>query len=612
LSALPKFLYVKAPKFKADQACNRLNIKRNNYEKLNSAKRINMDIFTMRIKTLASPLLSEKTIIAFIVSLSTLFCTSTYANKLEESPSDSGVKASIVDPKEKPGKAIFRKYGIADDLPKLALNSLLLGEHIVEHVKRSVQIDQQISNSEVFLIQNTDDEGNIDLRMKYNPSKLAGEEDIIEHIHTNTRTEYRLRKYLQSYDDGSVKAVELENGHVEITFNYSKYGLPQDIAYFRYMSVKIDVKDGQPLTMELTNSRPFNYENNNIHSYSQKILFTTLPSGKVLIDTKSVELKGETKKNKPFKLTHIITPVAYFDDDEIEVLDQDLLLEASDPRMREEGIKVDRVFPLMGDMVRRQGIDIPQPYGISISYRKQEMDFGFTNFNILGLNLDELFDPYKSVGTVTAESLAIRGDVYILPFWNVYGLLGKIKVDANVKANYTGAGGELIKDKLNNKLDGLGDVFCKEVAVVCNSGDLNVPLELHYDLAGIGTTLAIGYREFFASLTGTYALTRLEGNSEWGDGVLTIQPMLGYQLVDYRTQFFIGAEYQGLSGSMTGVIDSVEVNGEKFTFDVGVDLNKWAYLVGVNKEFGKNYNVTLLFNKGETRTAGTINLGYRF
>lgn len=510
------------------------------------------------------------------------------------------------------GKAIFTKYGIADDIAKLGLSSLVQGEHLVEYTKRHVQVGDKISDSEAFLVQDTDEKGNIDLRIKYNPAKISEDEDVIEHIENNTRIEYRLRDYVQSYDAKSVTATELANGHVEISFNYSKYGLPQDIAYFRFMHVTIDVKDGQPLAMEITNSQPFTYDKYNIHHYLQKITFNTLASGKVLIENKNIQMNGETKKNKPFELTTEIVPIAYYEGEEITVLNEDLLLEASDPRMRESRVKLDGIFPLMGDMVRRQGIDIPLPYGVSVSYRKQDMDVGFNDFNVMGLHLNDFFDPKGSVGTVNAESVAIRGDLNILPFWNVYGVMGKVMVDANVNAEYTGEAGRLIRDKLNNKVEGLGNAFCNELSALCNKGNFDVPLHLDYDLLGVGTTLSVGYREFFASVTGTYSVTRLEGNAEWGDGILTVQPMLGYQLADYRTQLFIGAEYQGLKPSMSGEVSSVEIDGKPFFYDVGIDMSNWAYLVGFNKQFGKHYNATVLFNKGETRSAVTLNLGYRF
>lgn len=136
-----------------------------------------------------------------------------------------------------------------------------------------------------------------------------------------------------------------------------------------------------------------------------------------------------------------------------------------------------------------------------------------------------------------------------------------------------------------------------------------MPIHLEYDLRGVGTTLSVGYKEFFASVTGTYSQTRLKGLDDWGDGIVTVQPMLGYQLVDYRTQFFVGAEYQGLDSRMDGRVKTGDI---EFDYDIGVELNEWAFLTGFNKQIGKNYNLTMLYNKGETRDSLTLNLGYRF
>ncbi len=50
--------------------------------------------------------------------------------------------------------------------------------------------------------------------------------------------------------------------------------------------------------------------------------------------------------------------------------------------MQEASVKLDRVFPLMGDMVRRQGIDLPLPFGVSLAYRNQDMNIPFNDFTI--------------------------------------------------------------------------------------------------------------------------------------------------------------------------------------------------------------------------------------
>ncbi|EOE4686802.1 hypothetical protein ACKB4K_001906 [Vibrio vulnificus] len=507
------------------------------------------------------------------------------------------------------GRELFDKYGISRDLPKLAISSLVQGEHLVEHVHRTVQISNEVRDSSVFLVKSTDSKGNIDLRIKYNPNELDKNEKVLDEIETFTRTEYRLRNYAESFDSSSVRAKEDKNGNVIVSFNYSKYGLPQDIAYFRFLSVDIELVNGEPKRMVITNEKPFTHHIYNVDTYHQEIRFQKLDSGKLVIASKHTEIVGSSKK-KPLKVVSTLKPVAIYEDDiGVQVLDEKYLNEVSDPRMQEAGVKLDRTFPLMGDIVRRQGIDLPLPFGVSMAYRNQNMNIPFNDFVIDGVRLNDLFDPEDTVGIVNAESFSIRGDVNILPFWNVFGYIGKINVDANVDAAYTGEGGQYLKDKLNDRLPGLGDKFCDGLSALCNRGRVNVPIHLEYDLRGVGTTLSVGYREFFASVTGTYSQTRLKGLDDWGDGIYTVQPMLGYQLVDYRTQFFVGAEYQGLDSRMDGRVKTGDI---EFDYDIGVELDEWAFLAGFNKQIGKNYNLTMLYNKGETRDSLTLNLGYRF
>ncbi|MDK2726053.1 hypothetical protein QO220_22145, partial [Vibrio vulnificus] len=142
------------------------------------------------------------------------------------------------------------------------------------------------------------------------------------------------------------------------------------------------------------------------------------------------------------------------------------------------------------------------------------MNLPFTDFHIMGVGLNALFDPKESFGHVNAESLSLRGDINILPFWNLFGIIGKVNVDATVDAHYTGA----------LKETPLG-LLCLKEPKLCQPGNVHLPLHLEYDVIGAGTTLSVGYKEFFASLTGTYTTTLLKGNENWGDPIITIQPM---------------------------------------------------------------------------------------
>ncbi|EOB3567483.1 hypothetical protein CRN61_32790 [Vibrio vulnificus] len=542
-------------------------------------------------QTRTTPLIS----LAFLVSA--LFSASSFAS---DSIAQSDTTAEYAQTAST-GSQVFAQYGIDEKLIKLSLSSLTAGEHLVEQTTRSIKVGDSERVSRVFLVKETDTKGNIDLRIKYNPSQVDKRDDAIDEIERNTKTEYRLRDYVQSYDPATVQVQTLADETVIVSFNYSKYGLPQDIAYFRFMKVAITVKNRVPQKMVITNAKPFSYEGHQIDSYQQTIRFDQLYNGRVILSEKEIVVKGHSK-GQPLEINAKTVPVALYDDkDGVHVLHQELLSEVSDPRIREERVELDSLFPLMGDMVRQKGIDLPLPYGFSVAYRQQEMNLPFTDFHIMGVGLNALFDPKESFGHVNAESLSLRGDINILPFWNLFGIIGKVNVDATVDAHYTGA----------LKETPLG-LLCLKEPKLCQPSNVHLPLHLEYDVIGAGTTLSVGYKEFFASLTGTYTTTLLKGNENWGDPIITIQPMLGYQLVDYRAQLFVGAEYQGLKPTISGTIDSVEIGGKPFEYNVGLEMEEWAYLIGFNKQFGKNYNLTFLYNKGETRNSMTLNFGYRF
>ncbi|MCL9773921.1 hypothetical protein [Vibrio methylphosphonaticus] len=484
-------------------------------------------------------------------------------------------------------------YGVPKYLPKLAISSMLQGDHVVEHARKKETLDGETQESEVYLVQTTDNKGNIDLRIKYDPTKVDESTNLIDSIEKMTKSEYKLRQYAEMYDKQSVVVTELENGDLEIEFDYSKYTLPQDIAYFRFMRGKVLISEGQPVSLIITNNNPFKQDDYSIDTYKQITFFDNLPNGRVVVNKKLITAKGE-KKKKALELEIEMTPVVYYDDQLGAVVqDESLLSVVSDPRMREEYVDLDRTFPLMADMVRKQGIDVPLPFGISASYRRQEMDFNFTDFTIGGVPLEGVVNPENTVAHVVAEAYTVRGDVNILPFWNVFGYVGQIDVEAMVDAQT--------------------QQFDLPVIGPIGPYDFSVPVKLQYDLLGVGTTLSMGYKQFFGSVTSTYSMTRLKGSTaDWGDGIVTVQPMLGYQLADYRAQIFVGAEYQALKPRMTGDLAPALGLDSSFEYDVGVNLEKWAYLVGVNKQIGKHYNMTFLYNKGETRNSFTINLGYHF
>ncbi|MFC1765336.1 hypothetical protein ACFL6U_25105 [Planctomycetota bacterium] len=523
---------------------------------------------------------------------------------------ESPAPANVIGPDEN----VFVKYGLSEDIPKLGMSSLSQGENILEHAKRIFTFKGDVLTSEVFLVRSTDTKGNIDLRLKYDPRKFEENQDLIKRIEELTKTEYLLKNYSESYDKQSVRAFDKGGEVIEIHFNYASYQLPQTIAYFRFLQVVLTVREGKIIEMTITNSRPFLYEKGYIvEKYKQVVLFTQLKNGKTVIKEKHIYTSG-TRKKEPIQLDTHIKTIAFFDDhEETIVLDQYLLAQASDPRMREEKVNIHRPLPLMADLVRRQGIDVPLPYSVALTYRNQNMDLGFSGFNVMDTDLNQFFDPGASIGSIRAQSASVRGGVNILPFWNVFGTVGRVKVDAEVDAQYTGAIRDVLVDKFGPTQAAIICGFAQLAgANICEPGRVRVPIHLNYDMIGLGTTLSVGYRNFFSSLTCAYNATRLENKDNWGEGILTLQPIIGYQLLQYRAQVFVGAEYQRLNYTMEGSLGYIPELERDFTYEIGVKLNRWAYLVGFNKQIARHYNVSMLYNKGETRDAFTVNVGYNW
>lgn len=95
------------------------------------------------------------------------------------------------------------------------------------------------------------------------------------------------------------------------------------------------------------------------------------------------------------------------------------------------------VLPIWGKKVAKMGYKLPYSAGIGVNYFTQQSDLvinqlfvGFNNGP--QYNLDEIvrFD----AATATANSINIRPDIWLLPFLNVYAILGKAKTSTAINA----------------------------------------------------------------------------------------------------------------------------------------------------------------------------------
>jgi len=103
-------------------------------------------------------------------------------------------------------------------------------------------------------------------------------------------------------------------------------------------------------------------------------------------------------------------------------------------------------LPIWGQKVTALGYDLPYSAGLSVNYFTQESDL-IINDLFVGFNNGPMYDLDELIrfdnAVARASALTIRPDVWVLPFLNVYGILGKSQSSTEISA------GVFLPDTLN-------------------------------------------------------------------------------------------------------------------------------------------------------------------
>lgn len=86
-------------------------------------------------------------------------------------------------------------------------------------------------------------------------------------------------------------------------------------------------------------------------------------------------------------------------------------------------------FPILGDTIRKKGFDIPYPNGLTLQYAYTNMDITLNNLSVGFQDDPSGWIDVDSIATFnyikpSTNAALIRYDVWILPFINIYGMVG--------------------------------------------------------------------------------------------------------------------------------------------------------------------------------------------
>ena len=252
-------------------------------------------------------------------------------------------------------------------------------------------------------------------------------------------------------------------------------------------------------------------------------------------------------------------------------------------------------LPIWGKDACARGYVLPRPLGVSLGYMHQEQPFDVNGIFVNGVDV-------KTPGLAVVNEVqneettyTLRFDAWILPFWNIYGILGRTNGQAE---------GPL-------RLD-LAPVFPLLCGLPGNTCDLDTTFKIDYegDVTGWGTTLAGGYKDFFGMID--YNRTTTDLDISVTDAKATvISSRMGWngKIGRFTGVLWVGAMYQDISQILDLPIDLGD-NTLLVSIEQATQI-PWNYVIG--GQWDINRSLSLLVELGiHKRKSQMVNLTYRF
>jgi hypothetical protein len=248
-------------------------------------------------------------------------------------------------------------------------------------------------------------------------------------------------------------------------------------------------------------------------------------------------------------------------------------------------------LPIGGQAARERGYELPLPYGVGANFvvLEQSMSVNEVRVGFAGGPLQEVgfveVDDFKGTG----KSLTTRFDAWLLPFLNVYGVVG-----------YTWATSDVVVS-IDNPLPARPPIR------------VPVSVDLEGPTYGGGMTVVGGYGPVFAMADLNYTYTDFDVFDS-KIGKLTFSPRAGLQgkLYWFRGAFWLGAMYidNEQTVELSERLGIPELDPLRIEVDQKSD-KAWNFLIGGNWEISRAFQLTVEGGIGDRKQL-LIGAGYRF
>lgn len=237
-------------------------------------------------------------------------------------------------------------------------------------------------------------------------------------------------------------------------------------------------------------------------------------------------------------------------------------------------------LPFMRDLAGDR--DLPRPWGIGLDFYTMDQDYGIDalSFSLPGVTLP---DPSRIAVENEVQHFDIKADVWLLPFLNLFAVLGHVESDTVV-------------DLSSAPIVGLPVPLGK------------LPIATDGTVWGVGATLAFGGDDWFGSLTATYTDTDLGGDFDSSAETVTLAPRVG--LIRGQWTAWLGAMYLDTEETHDGSIALPGIGQVPFAVVLGTS-DEWNTMVGAGYHFSDQTSLSFEVGFGG-RTHTLFNFSYRF
>jgi hypothetical protein len=276
----------------------------------------------------------------------------------------------------------------------------------------------------------------------------------------------------------------------------------------------------------------------------------------------------------------------------------------------------DRALPFFAQNVIDKGADLPNPYyvGVSLYYGHEQRILSSLQVGFNGAPLQQLDFVQFPKSTIDNQSPQLQIGAWVLPFMNVYGILGQTSGGGNIDIAIAGSG-------LAQFLAGPNACTVGALPICQRTITGTAHANYHGNTYGVGVTFAGAYENIFFAAPIAYVTSDLTISDTLGR-TWNIAPRIGWnQHLESGgvLTWYGGGTYLKSDMNITGTF-SFDTSGNPglpntttMQYSIHVEpKDRWNYLAGVNWTIDRHWGVVSEIGFGNSRSDAIVTGFFRF